>query len=355
MRAFVVESFDRPPVPAEFQEPRAGEGVVLEVSAAGLNPFDAVYAAGRHPIGRPPLPSVVGREGVGRTADGRRVFFEGAEPPFGSLAPRVLVREERLLGIRDEIDDATAIALGSAGITAWLALAGRAEIAGGESVVILGATGAVGSAAVQIAKLLGARRVVAVGRDSEALARTRRQGADASVEIGAEQDLAAAIEAAADGAVEVVLDLLWGPPARAALQVASPGARLVQVGSSAALETPLPANPWRTRGVSLLGFSVLTASPEEKAAAYELLLGHAAAGRIETATEVLPFAEIERAWELLPAGGKRKLILAMPHGASSGWPPRVAAALDPRPSTPGTRGSARELAQGRHIAGRDDT
>jgi len=311
MRAFVVESFERPPALAEFAAPTGGEELVLEVRAAGLNPFDAVYAAGRHPIGQPPLPSVVGREGVGIAPDGRRVFFEGAVAPYGSLAPLTLAREGALFEVRDDVDDATAIALGAAGITAWLALAERAAVADGETVVVLGATGAVGAAAVQIARLLGAGRIVAVGRSPEALASARERGADASVEIEAEDDLAAAIAEAAAGRVDVVLDLLWGPPARAALQVASPGARLVQVGSSAALETPMPANPWRTRGVSLLGFSILGASQEAKEAAYRRLLEHAAAGRIETSSEVVPFAEVEGAWERLLAGSRSKLVLEM--------------------------------------------
>ena len=311
MRAFVVDSFDRPPSLSDFPAPDPDDRGLVAVGAAGLNPFDAVYAAGRHPIGRPPLPSIVGREGIGVDRDGRRVFFEGAVPPFGSLAPAALVREGASFEVRDDVDDATAIALGAAGITAWLALAGRAAVGPADTVVVLGATGAVGSAGVQIATLLGARRVVAVGRRREALERARARGADGSVQIDAEEDLAAAIEAAAEGSVDVVLDLLWGPPARAALQVASPGARLVQVGSSAAPETPMPANPWRTRGVSLLGFSLLNADQEAKADAYRDLLDHAAAGRIQVDTETLPFAEVGRAWELLLAGSDRKLVLRM--------------------------------------------
>ena len=120
------------------------------------------------------LPYVIGADGVGRTRDGRRVFFTEPVSPHGSWAQRVLVPEENLLDLADGVDDVTAAALGNTGLAAWLALTWRANLQPGEAVLVLGATGALGSVAVQIAKALGASLVVAADRDAGP-ARPRRR------------------------------------------------------------------------------------------------------------------------------------------------------------------------------------
>lgn len=312
MSAFVLRSYEEAPALAEFPRPAPEEGTLLDVRAAGLNPFDVVYSAGGHSIGKPPLPSVVGREGVGIGPDGRRHFFRAAIPPYGSLATRTPVSTDALLEVREDISDAIAIGVGVAGITAYVALTEWAEVGPGDVVAILGATGAVGRIAAQVARLLGADRVVAVGRRRTTLDRILELGADAAVEIRDGGDLSAEIEEAAGGQVDVVIDLLWGSPARAALEVAGTRARFVQIGSSAGTEATMPANPWRTRGVSLLGFSLFRAAPQLQREAYAALLDHVAAGRVEVDTEVLPFADLDRAWRRLVIGCDRKLVIEIP-------------------------------------------
>src|SRR5215212_4031092 len=224
MRAAVLHELGATPRYETFEEPVAAAGqVVVEVSAAGVNPVDVRKAAGTYVSGPPPLPSVVGSEGVGRIAgDGRRVYAGACVAPFGSFAERVLVREEDAIELPDEIDDGVAVALGIAGLAAWLPLALRARLRPGETVLVLGATGIVGQLAVQAAKLLGAGRVVAAGRDAEMLARAARLGADATV-----------------GDVDVVHDPLWGAPAAAAVEALAAGGRLVQLGQSAGAEATL--------------------------------------------------------------------------------------------------------------------
>ena len=141
-------------------------------------------------MGPPPLPSVVGTDGVGRLADGRRVYFDEAVAPFGSMAERALAKAEALFDVGDEIDDVTAAALGNTGLGAWLALDWRSDLRPGDTVLVLGAAGAVGTVAVQAAKLLGAGRVVAAGRAGERLERQLERGADAIVALDEEDDLA---------------------------------------------------------------------------------------------------------------------------------------------------------------------
>jgi NADPH:quinone reductase-like Zn-dependent oxidoreductase len=197
MDAAVLTELGTPGI-GTYDEPSALDGqVVVDVAVAGLNPVDLTMAAGRFPGFTPEFPSVPGREGVG-TVDGRRVYFTATQP-FGSMAPRALAEESNLFDVPDALDDGTAVALGIAGLAAWLPLAWRAQVQEGEAVLIMGATGVLGSIAVQAAKLLGAGRVVAAGRNAEGLERAARLGADAVVDLTETSDPTAAYIEAPDG------------------------------------------------------------------------------------------------------------------------------------------------------------
>lgn len=176
--------------------PKSGH-VVIDVTAAALHHLDLHKATGTFYTGPPPLPSVVGTDGVGQLGDGRRVYFDTTVAPYGSMAERALAPEEALFEIADGVDDAIAAALGNTGLAAWLALAWRSRLKPGETVLVLGATGAVGTVAVQAAKILGAGRVVAAARPNERLARLLERGADAIVELDGDGDLAASFRQAA--------------------------------------------------------------------------------------------------------------------------------------------------------------
>ena len=132
-----------------LEDPVEGNGrLVAEVAAAGVNHLDLLKASGRFYTGPPPLPSVVGSDGVGRLADGRRVFFDTTAEPHGAMAERTLVSEDHLLDVAEEVDEEVAAALGNSGLAARLGLAWKAGLEPGETVLVLGATGAVGSVAV---------------------------------------------------------------------------------------------------------------------------------------------------------------------------------------------------------------
>src|SRR4051812_8366140 len=180
VRAAGLHEHGATPACGEFAEPSASPGtVVVDVAAAGLHPLDLHKATGTFYTGPPPLPSVVGTDGVGRLADGRRVYFDATVTPHGSMAERTLVPNDALLDVAEGVDDAVAAALGNTGLAAWLSLAWRAELQQGETVLVLGATGAVGRVAVQVAKTLGAERVVAADRAGQGLPHLLERGADA--------------------------------------------------------------------------------------------------------------------------------------------------------------------------------
>jgi NADPH:quinone reductase-like Zn-dependent oxidoreductase len=119
MKAVVLTETGVPPVDAEFDEPVAGEGqVVVEMAAAAIHHVDLARASGSFYLGPPPLPSVLGNDGVGRLPDGRRVFVDSAVVPFGTWAERALAGTDSLLDAADGVDDATAAALANTGLTA---------------------------------------------------------------------------------------------------------------------------------------------------------------------------------------------------------------------------------------------
>jgi NADPH:quinone reductase-like Zn-dependent oxidoreductase len=281
---------------------------MVDVAAAAIHHFDLHKATGTFYTGPPPLPSVVGTNGVG-VAAGRRVYFDDSAPPHGSMAERALAPEEALFDIADGVDDAVAAALGSSGLGAWLAVAWRSGLQPGETVLVLGACGAVGTVAVQAAKLLGAGHVVAAARPGERLTRMLDRGADAIVELDCD-DLSAAIREAAGGAVDVTIDTLWGEPAVAAMNAAARYARHVQVGQLAEVDITLPAPLIRSASLDVRGFSVAQPPVEIRREGYLRLTEHAARGELVVDLERYPLEDVAAAWERQrDATGGAKLVL----------------------------------------------
>lgn len=231
MRAAVIAERGLPPVLQDFPEPQAREGATLiKVDTAGLGGWDVL---GAYRLGVQ-FPCVIRGEGVGHAPDGRRVYFgERSVAPFGAWAERTLVPTEEVWDVPDDVDDALAITMGIAGTGALLPLE-QARIQPGETVLILGATGTLGQLALQLARILGAGRVVGAARDAAALERLRARGlADAVVALGGTDD-AVALKAVAGEGFDVVLDGVCGAPMLAALKATRWGARILTVGTGGA-------------------------------------------------------------------------------------------------------------------------
>jgi NADPH:quinone reductase len=296
---------------------------------------------------------VIGLEGVGvveegdRLAPGTRVRVEYVHPGYGrdgavaelAVAPEEPDASDRasqasVAPIGDGLGDVEAAALGVPVFTALMCLE-RAQRAGasleGAHVLVTGATGAVGLIAVQLAKLMGAARVVAAGRNAERLQRARELGADATVELGGEAALrdadasaagttGAASEAAAlrdrfaeaaGGRLDVALDPLWGEPARAAVDALSRDGVYVSFGQAASPVAELSGIPLRNRRITMVGHSGAWATPAERQEA--LARAHAIAERggrpIVLDTEELALEDIASGWERLSRSAGRRLVV----------------------------------------------
>jgi NADPH:quinone reductase-like Zn-dependent oxidoreductase len=288
------------PEPADGREP-------VEVLAAALNPLDINIAAGRFYGGHPPLPYVPGSEGVVRRGETRfHAFGDGLGiARDGTLAERAAVSEGTLVEVPDGIEDALAVAFGIAGVIAWSAVAWRVKVGPGDRVLVLGATGAVGTVALQAARLLGAERVVAAGRDTERLARVAQLGADETVELDGGEDLAERLRTAAGGeGPNVIVDPLWGDAAATASEAAAPGARIVHLGQSAGPIASFASAAVRGKELSILGVSNFARSRDERRALYHELLEHVRSGEIRLDVETFPLEQVDEAWRRQAAGAK---------------------------------------------------
>jgi NADPH:quinone reductase-like Zn-dependent oxidoreductase len=186
MKAAVVNKPGTIPVYTDFEDPicRANE-VLIDVTASALTHFVKLRAAGKHYSFHLDPPFVVGIDGVGKLADGRRVYFLFPRAPYGGMAEQTIVDSSQCLDVPEGVDDITLAALADPGMAAWVALQSRAKIESGETVLINGATGIAGRVAVQIARYLGARHIVATGRNSEVLSSLLSIGADEVISLNA--------------------------------------------------------------------------------------------------------------------------------------------------------------------------
>jgi NADPH:quinone reductase-like Zn-dependent oxidoreductase len=321
MNAAVLHALNEPPRFEQFSEPiPEGDEVIVHVRAAALKPVDKQMASGSHYAAFRELPVVCGMDGVGSLADGTRVFFAMPRSPYGSMTQRTVVSPSHCFPIPDNIDDDIAAAVVNPGLSAWGALAWRAQLTAGETVLILGATGVTGKLAIQTAKLLGAGRVIAAGRNEQVLNTLRDLGADATIRLDKPgQDLTETFaREAGDAGFDVIIDYLWGAPTEALLAAiarrdfssASSRIRLVEVGESAGPTISLPAAALRSSRLEILGAGSgnAPASPEVWLEAVRQLMSNVASGKLRIDTERVPLSEVEAAWQR-EQHGRRTVII----------------------------------------------
>jgi NADPH2:quinone reductase len=302
MRAAVIQERGATPVVMDFPEPTATEGaVLLDMDTAGLGGWDTL---GAYRMGIE-FPCVIRGEGIGRTADGQRMYFgERATPPFGAWAERTLVPVAEAWPVPDGVDDKLAITMGIAGTGIYVPLQ-KADIQKGESVLILGATGTLGQLGLQLARYMGAGRVVGAARNAPALERLKERGiADAVVQMGGEND-AAALKAEAGDGFDVVLDLVFGEPFLAALKATRWGARIVTVGTGAGKTVPLTIGDLLFRTLTCVGTG--QRPPADRRRIWEELLVLARDQNITVDHAEFSFDDAGKAWEAQLAGPHAKI------------------------------------------------
>jgi NADPH2:quinone reductase len=288
VRAAQIFELKTPPRPVEVDRPPVG----VSIEAVALNPLDIAVGSGVFFGGHPPLPYQPGCEAAGRTDEGGLVYLfgegRGVTKP-GFLAERVEFPAELAIPVPEGIDPAVAAAAGIAGVAGWVAVAWKANITSEDRVLVLGGNGAVGQIAVQAATLLGAAKVVGVGR----------------------KDFDTIPEAFGDEGFTLCIDPVWGEPLAKALAWAAPHARVMHLGQSAGPEAPLRSADVRGKELQILGHLNFALSRHDLRRAYLELLGHVAAGRITIDVETYAWDDVEAAWARQQSGPHKKIAVTL--------------------------------------------
>ncbi len=298
MLAFTVEKLGSVE-PVEVPEPEPGPGqVLIEVAAAGANYVDGLFLHGRYQI-KPPLPFVPGGEIAGTV----KALGPGVEGPavgsrvvalcgFGGFAEQVAVPAASAVTIPDVLDFPRAATFTQSYCTGLYALRNRAGLQEGETVLVLGAGGGVGLAAVQIAKALGAK-VLAGASTAEKRDAALAAGADAVVDTSSE-DVKTAARAFSEGGVDVVYDPVGGRLADSALRALRDYGRYAVIGFTGGIPS-VPLNQVLLRNRSIVGVDWAIWSmtrPEQQAALHREALDLVADGRLApVAPAVRPLTE----------------------------------------------------------------
>ncbi len=257
MRAFQVTSFEASPAVTDVVDPTPGSGqVLLDIAACGLNFADLLMSRGTYQD-TPTPPFTLGMEvcgivighgpGVNAPAIGTRVAVFGGQ---GGLAekgvfPAALCRE-----VPDTMGSDIAAGFMVAYGTSHLALARRAQLQPGETLLVLGAAGGVGLTAVEIGKAMGAK-IIAVARGQDKLAVAKAAGADHLINSESD-DVKAAIKAL--GGADVVYDPVGGDAFKAALGACNREARVIVIGFASGDVPQIPANIILVKNITVIGF-----------------------------------------------------------------------------------------------------
>lgn len=319
MKAAIVREVGQQPAYENFETPApsAGENLV-HVSAAAISQIVKNRASGAHYSSANQFPFVVGIDGVGRLEDGRRVYFVLPRSPYGSMAEVAPVPSDRCIALPDDLDDVTAAAIANPGMSSWAAFRERARLKPGETVLVNGATGTSGRLAVQIAKYLGAAKVIATGRNADSLKALERLGADVTIPLTQDKPtLEATFREQFAGGVDVVLDYLWGESAESLLTSAAKAGkdavpiRYVQIGAISGADINLPGAVLRSSAITLMGSGIGSISLDRLVNAIAELFQATIPGGFEIATTVAPLSEVEKAWPL--DDSNRRTVFTIEH------------------------------------------
>jgi NADPH2:quinone reductase len=253
LKAVQIEEFGGPEVlqVVDLPEPEPGDDELLvKVERAGMNFADTHQRENTY-LAKFDLPLVLGGEVAGHDGEGRRVL---ALLRSGGYAEYAVAQKATTFSIPDGVDDGAALALLIQGLTAWHLFRTSAKIAEGESVVVISGAGGVGNLALQLAKPMGAGRVIATASSEEKRRLCLELGADAAVDP-AEEDLTAALIEANDGErVDVVFEMAGGRTFDSCMEALAPFGRQVAYGIAGGEQNKLETGRLMRKSRAVVGF-----------------------------------------------------------------------------------------------------
>lgn len=309
MHAAVVTSFDSPPSYQSMAAP-APQGpheILVDVLAAGLHPRVRSQANGSHYSSTADLPLVPGIDGVGRTTDGEIRYFVLPDTTMGSMAEQTVVDLRRSIVLPSGADPVHLAAVMNPAMSSWVALRRRVRFEPGQFVLVLGATGNAGRLAVEVARHLGAGRVVGAARRADLLASLHALGADETVQLdpdgGSTGSEASHRLGEVAGEADVVIDYLWGRPAADAMRGIVENRRdrgraltWIQIGSVAGPDAPIPSAALRAANLQIVGSGQGSVSTGDILAELPELVAAISGDSFRVSPRAVPLEEVEGVW-----------------------------------------------------------
>lgn len=305
MHAAYISDYSQPPryTICPMPQPAAGE-VLVQVLAAAKSQLVMAQASGKH-YASPQPPFIPGIDGIGQLQNGQRVYFAFPKPPQGAMAQWVSVVEQYTTPVPANLDNITAAALANPGMSSWVALRERAHFKSGEGVLIHGASGASGRLAIQIARYLGAGRIVVTARSAHHTADLIALGADEIIDLNqTDAALTALFTREFAAGISIVLDFVWGKSASLILNAATahapgcaaPRIRYVNIGAMGGAEITMPAAVLRSSGLELMGSGLGSVAHADLVRCIGEMFQASAAGGFKIATTARPLSEVEQHW-----------------------------------------------------------
>jgi NADPH:quinone reductase-like Zn-dependent oxidoreductase len=298
MYAALVTAFGTAPTCQDIPEPAPGgpDEVVVDVVAAGLHPRVLSQADGSHYTSTGDLPLVPGIDGVGRAPDGTLRYFVLPDTALGSMAERTVVDPRRSIVLPEDSDAVHIAAAMNPAMSSWVALRRRITLPPGADVLVLGATGNAGRLAVQVARHLGAGRVIGAGRHADRLAGV---GADETVLLDGDPDRLGQVA----GDVDVVLDYVWGEPTAGAVRAVvthradrDRPLSWVEIGSVAGATAAIPSAALRAARLQFVGSGQGSVPTRDILAELPALAAEITRGTFAVDARTVALADVGSAW-----------------------------------------------------------
>ena len=296
MKAAVVSAFDQPPRYDDFPDPVAAHGgeLVVDVVAAALHPRVRSQANGSHYTSTGELPLVPGIDAVVRDSKGKLYYALLDDTTYGTLAQRTVIEKDRSVKLPKDADPVVVAAAMNAAMSSWVALRHRINFKRGSSVLVLGATGSAGRMAIQVAKRLGAKQVIAAGRNPKRLSELTSVGADRVLTLD-QLDQA--------GDVDVVIDYVWGEPTAKGMvdlltHRSDRGKDLawIQIGSMAGPSAEIVSAALRSTRLQIVGSGIGSVPGHDYRAEVPEIAKAVTAGAFDVRTQTIPLSDVEAAW-----------------------------------------------------------
>ena len=317
MKAAVVYQKGEVPIFSDFTEPYPDASQYLvRVQASSISQITKARASASHYSSDSEVPFIPGFDGVGTLEDGSAVYFLLPKNPYGAMAEYCVVDKKNCLIVPKILSTELIAAMAIPGMSSWAALVDQAKMVEGDTVLINGAGGISGRLAIQIAKFLKAKKIIATVRRKEQFDELYALGADLCIQLTDDPvEMEKRFCELFKQRVHVVLDYLWGSSALLLIQCAAKHSpqglsiEFVQIGSIGGATIPFPASALRSSGLRVIGSGLGSLSIAQMLNAISEFIHHAPEADFYTKIQGIPLSQVAEVWSSMNSNTRTVLIL----------------------------------------------